>query len=96
MCGRVIYTLARRIIMLRLELVSLPLLVDASFPKFCANSSLLVIGCATAFFIVIVGYTIHVRRLNKLLAGTPEEQRRAMKSGVTQQQVDLGWRYLGY
>jgi hypothetical protein len=55
-----------------------------------------VIGCATAFFIVIVGYTIHVRRLNKLLSGTPEEQRRAMKSGVTQQQVDLGWRYLGY
>ncbi|GAM38009.1 hypothetical protein TCE0_033r08409 [Talaromyces pinophilus] len=54
------------------------------------------IGCATAFFIVIVGYTIHVRRLNKLLSGTPEDQRRAMKSGVTQQQVDLGWRYLGY
>lgn len=56
----------------------------------------IVIGCATAFFIVITGYTIHVRRLNKLLGGTPEEQRRAMKSGVTQQQVDLGWRYLGY
>lgn len=83
--------------MLRLERVSLSRLADASFfPQICTNASLLVIGCATAFFIVIVCYAIHVRRLNKLLAGTPEEQRRAMKSGVTQQQVDLGWRYLGY
>lgn len=80
--------------MLRLELVSLSLLL--SYGKSYTNVSLIVIGCAIAFFIVIVGYTIHVRRLNKLLSGTPEEQRLAMKSGVTQQQVDLGWRYLGY
>jgi hypothetical protein len=41
-------------------------------------------------------YTWHVRRLNRLLSGTPEEQRQAMKHGVTQQQVDLGWRFLGF
>ncbi|KAI0884330.1 major facilitator superfamily domain-containing protein [Annulohypoxylon maeteangense] len=54
------------------------------------------LGCTIAFFITITGYSIYVRRINKLLSGTPEEQRRAMKSGVTQQQIDLGWRYIGY
>ncbi|KAL7625236.1 hypothetical protein AAE478_004451 [Parahypoxylon ruwenzoriense] len=54
------------------------------------------LGCVIAFFITITGYLIHMRRLNKLLAGTPEEQRLAIKSGVTQQQIDLGWRYIGY
>jgi hypothetical protein len=39
---------------------------------------------------------MHVRRLNVLLGGIPEDQLRAMKSGVTQQQVNLGWRYIGY
>ena len=37
-----------------------------------------------------------VRQMNKLLGGSEEDQRKAMKSGVTQQQIDLGWRYLGY
>jgi hypothetical protein len=49
-----------------------------------------------AFVTVITIYRFHVRRLNRLLGGTEEEQRRAMKSGVTQQQVDLGWRYIGF
>lgn len=48
------------------------------------------------FFITITGYLWHVRNMNKLLGGTPEQQARAMKSGVTQQQIDLGWRYIGY
>ncbi|KAI1214722.1 major facilitator superfamily domain-containing protein [Annulohypoxylon truncatum] len=54
------------------------------------------LGCNIAFFITITAYLIYVRRINKLLSGTPEQQRRAMKSGVTQQQIDLGWRYIGY
>lgn len=49
-----------------------------------------------AFVIVITGYRFHVRRLNRLLGGSEEDQMRAMKSGVTQQQVDLGWRYIGF
>ena len=56
----------------------------------------LVLGCSCASFITITFYRSHVRRMNRLLGGTPEEQRRAMKGGVTQQQVDLGWRYIGY
>ncbi|KAH8169822.1 major facilitator superfamily protein [Sarocladium implicatum] len=54
------------------------------------------LGCMFAFVTVITIYRFHVRRLNRLLGGTEEEQRRAMKSGVTQQQVDLGWRYIGF
>lgn len=54
------------------------------------------LGCVAGFFIVITVYLLYVRRLNKLLDGTPEEQAKAMKSGVTQQQVDLGWRYIGF
>lgn len=54
------------------------------------------LGCVAAFFLVITMYMLHVRRLNKLLDGTPEDQAKAKKSGVTQQQVDLGWRYIGF
>jgi hypothetical protein len=49
-----------------------------------------------AFVVVISAYWLHVHRLNHLLEGTEEVQRRAMKSGVTQQQVELGWRYIGF
>ncbi|CAI6086743.1 hypothetical protein V2G26_009724 [Clonostachys chloroleuca] len=55
-----------------------------------------VLGCAVSFFLTITTYRWHVRKLNRLLGGTEEEQRRVMKKGVTQQQVDLGWRYIGY
>lgn len=56
----------------------------------------IVLGCSFAFFVTITVYRFHVRRMNRFLDGTPEQQARAMKSGVTQQQVDLGWRYIGY
>ncbi|KAK7912290.1 MFS transporter, partial [Apiospora marii] len=52
------------------------------------------LACVAVLFLTITVYRWHVRRLNKLLGGTPEEQSRAMKSGVTQQQIDLGWRYI--
>jgi hypothetical protein len=55
-----------------------------------------VLGCVAAFFITITLYLVHVRRLNKLLGGSAEDQAKAMKSGVTQQQIDLGWRFIGY
>ncbi|KAK8063092.1 MFS general substrate transporter [Apiospora hydei] len=54
------------------------------------------LACVAVFFVTITAYRWHVRNLNKLLGGTPEQQGRAMKSGVTQQQMDLGWRYIGY
>lgn len=34
--------------------------------------------------------------MNAYLAGTPEERARVMRAGVTQQQVDLGWRFIGF
>ncbi|CAI6089327.1 unnamed protein product [Clonostachys chloroleuca] len=55
-----------------------------------------VLACTVVFFITITIYRWNVRRLNNLLDGSPEDQRKAMKSGVTQQQVDLGWRYIGF
>ncbi|OCF56125.1 hypothetical protein L486_06066 [Kwoniella mangroviensis CBS 10435] len=55
-----------------------------------------VLGCTISFMITITLYKTYVQRMNRLLGGTPEQQRQAMKSGVTQQQVDLGWRYIGY
>lgn len=54
------------------------------------------LGCAAAFATVMTIYRFHVRKLNRLLGGTEEEQAIAMKSGVTAQQVALGWRYIGY
>lgn len=54
------------------------------------------LGCATIFLITITCYRFWVRRINKLLDGSEEDQAKAMKSGVTQQQIELGWRYLGY
>lgn len=54
------------------------------------------LGFTAVFFLTIFVYRWNVRRLNKMLDGTPEEQAKVMKGGVTQQQVDLGWRYIGY
>lgn len=54
------------------------------------------LACSAAFFITITLYKIHVTRMNRLLGGTEEEQERAKKSGVTQQQINLGWRYIGF
>ncbi|AAW46132.2 conserved hypothetical protein [Cryptococcus deneoformans JEC21] len=54
------------------------------------------IGAAVLFLITITAYRFYVRRENRLLDGTPEEVARVMKRGVTQEQVDMGWRYEGY
>lgn len=56
----------------------------------------IVIGAAVLFLITITAYRFYVRRENRLLDGTPEEVARVMKRGVTQEQVDMGWRYEGY
>ena len=56
-----------------------------------------VIGATTLFMVVITAYLFVVRDLNKKLSGTPEQQAKVLRSGgVTQQMVDLGWRYVGY
>lgn len=57
---------------------------------------IIVIGAAVLFLITVTAYRFYVRRENRLLDGTPEEVARVMKRGVTQEQVDMGWRYEGY
>ncbi|VUC35633.1 unnamed protein product [Clonostachys rosea] len=55
------------------------------------------LGCAMVFLGSITGYKFWVRHLNKKLAGTSGEQADVMrKHHVSQEQVDMGWRYEGY
>lgn len=53
-------------------------------------------GFTSLFALDLTIYRFYVRRLNKKLAGTPEQVRQAMKSGVTEEQVNMGWRYECY
>lgn len=55
-----------------------------------------VMGLAIIFMIVATGYRFFVRHQNKLLDSGPEGQKKAMRHGVTQEQVDMGWRYECY
>jgi hypothetical protein len=45
---------------------------------------------------LITAYKFYVRRENRRLDAGGEEAKKAMRHGVTQEQVDLGWRYVGY
>ncbi|ODN76060.1 hypothetical protein L202_06004 [Cryptococcus amylolentus CBS 6039] len=51
------------------------------------------IGAAFLFFLTITGYKFYVKHENKMLDGTPEQVQKAMKRGVTQEQVAMEWRY---
>lgn len=54
-------------------------------------------GCAFLFACTISTYRWLVLRDNKRLdSGDPVEIAKAMKGGVTQEMVDLGWRYEMY
>jgi uncharacterized membrane protein SpoIIM required for sporulation len=55
-----------------------------------------VIAASVLFLITITGYKYYVRYQNKLLSGTPEQVKKAMRFGITQEQVDMGWRYEGF
>ena len=46
--------------------------------------------------LTITGYKLYIRKQNTLLDGTPEQVVQAMRYGITQEQVDMGWRYEGY
>lgn len=52
---------------------------------------------AIVFGLVITAYRFFVRAQNrKLDSGDPEQIRKALKMGVTQEMVDMGWRYECY
>jgi len=64
-------------------------------PHFYAGFGM-VLACNLIFLVVFTGYRFYVRRENRRLdAGGPQADR-ARRYGITQEQVDLGWRYVGY
>lgn len=48
------------------------------------------------FAITITGYKYWVRHQNKHLEAGGERAERTMRYGVTQEQLNMGWRYEGY
>lgn len=65
-------------------------------PRFYAAFGALM-GCALLFALTITVYRWLVLRDNKRLdSGDPQEIAKVMKGGVTQEMVDLGWRYEMY
>ncbi|KAK6909495.1 hypothetical protein I203_103514 [Kwoniella mangroviensis CBS 8507] len=64
-------------------------------PHFYAGLGM-VLACDVVFLIIITGYRFYVRRENAKLDAGGEKARHAMRHGITQEQVDLGWRYVGY
>ena len=55
-----------------------------------------VLGALTMFMITITTYRFYVIRENKKLDAGGESRQHAMRHGITQEQIDLGWRYVGY
>ncbi|WRT70486.1 uncharacterized protein IL334_007484 [Kwoniella shivajii] len=53
-------------------------------------------AAAIVFMITITAYKFYIIRQNKLLDGTPEQVAKATRFGITQEQVNMGWRYEGY
>ena len=54
------------------------------------------LAATVVFVITIIWYKFYVLGQNTLLSGSPDQQKEAIKRGVTQEQVQLGWRYVGY
>lgn len=56
-----------------------------------------VLAAAVVFAASITAYRFWVLHLNKKLGGTPEEKQSVMKNHhITSEQLDLGWRYVGF
>lgn len=51
----------------------------------CSPCKMVVLDCVVAVSTTITDYLKHVRGMNKLPEGTPEEQNRALKSSIMQQ-----------
>jgi hypothetical protein len=45
---------------------------------------------------IITLYKFYVMRENRKLEEGGEAAKHAMRHGITQEQLDLGWRYVGY
>lgn len=56
----------------------------------------MVLACNLMFLAVFTAYRLYVRRENRRLDAGGADEAHARRYGVTQEQVDLGWRYVGY
>jgi hypothetical protein len=61
---------------------------------FPANNSVLAV--TVIFGTTITLYKFWVIKQNKMLDAGGEQAKRAARWGITQEQLDLGWRYVGY
>lgn len=55
-----------------------------------------VLAVTIVFACLITAYRFFVIRENKRLDAGGNEAVRTMRHGVTQEQLDMGWRYVGY
>ncbi|KAJ5619815.1 MFS transporter [Penicillium lagena] len=54
------------------------------------------VAVVVIFMVTITLYKWHIANENKKLSGDEFQVRSVMRAGVTQEQVDMGWRYEGY
>jgi hypothetical protein len=64
-------------------------------PHFYAGFGM-VLACNLIFLVVFTGYRFYVRRENRRLDEGGAQATHARRYGITQEQADLGWRYVGY
>jgi uncharacterized membrane protein (DUF485 family) len=55
-----------------------------------------VLGVTVLYATIITVYKFYVTRENKKLDQGGQAAKHAMRHGITQEQIDLGWRYVGY
>jgi len=55
-----------------------------------------VLAVTIIFACLITAYRFFVIRENRRLDGGEDEAAKTLKHGVTQEQLDMGWRYVGY
>ena len=53
-------------------------------------------GMGITMMLLLTAYRFHVRQQNRALDAGGHVAALAKKHGVTQQQINLGWRYIGY
>lgn len=54
------------------------------------------LGVVVCFLATITVYKFNITHQNNLLVGDADQIRRAMKGGVTEEQVNMGWKYEGW
>ncbi|KAJ5107708.1 nicotinamide mononucleotide permease [Penicillium angulare] len=64
-------------------------------PRFFAGFGMC-LGVTIFFMITLTSYKVYINHENKKLNGDEAQIRSLIRSGVTQEQLDMGWRYQGF